>query len=487
MAIISVQFLLFLGTVFLLYFLLPLKLRPYVLLAASMYFYACFDWVGFLYLGTTTVTTFAAAQLAHRAKQAGNLRQARLWLGSAVVLNAGILILVKFLASTLALVGSLLQVTVPELRIPAALGIAFYTMQSISYCVDVYRGKYPPEKSFWKYLLYMSFFPIIMQGPISRYDQLAHQLVTPHRFSFDRMKAGCSLMLWGMFQKMVVADRAALLVNQVFGKYTEYAGFQILIAVFLYTIQLYADFSGCVDISRGVSQVLGIELERNFNAPYFADSIQDFWRRWHISLSSWFKDYIYIPLGGSRKGTLRKYGNLMAVFFVSGLWHGVGMHYMVWGAMQGIFQIVGAVTQKARFRLYDRLGINREGWLYRLGRWAVTFALVNLSWLVFRADGCTAALRMLWSALTVFNPQILTNGAVFAMGLDKKDFLVLAAGIVLLFAVNYLQQKGSVREKLERCPFWIRYPVYILAVLSVLVLGVYGPGFDQSQFLYMQF
>lgn len=487
MSIISVSFLLFLGVVFLSYFLLPMKLRPYCLLAMSIFFYSTFDLSGFAYLLTTTISTFFAARFTHRCCRQGKHRLGKRIMLLAVAVNALILLGVKFLGSTVSLLGSLLHFTVPELRIPAALGIAFYTMQAISYCVDVYRGKYPPETRFCRYLLYMIYFPIIMQGPISRYDQLAHQLFTPHRFSFERMKAGCSLMLWGMFQKMVIADRAAILVNQVFGDYANYGGFSVMIAVVLYSIQLYSDFSGFVDISRGISQVLGIELIRNFNAPYFADSIQDFWRRWHISLSSWFRDYIYIPLGGSRKGTVRKYVNLMAVFFISGLWHGVGFQYIVWGAMQGIFQIIGAVTRKHRDRLYDVLGIDRDSWGHRLGQRVFTFGLANLSWLFFRADGVRAGLRMLRSAVTVFNPYIFFNGALFKMGLDAKDWLVLTAAIGVLFLVNLLQQTGSVRERLERQPFLLRYAVYLAGILTVLIFGIYGPGFDQSQFLYMQF
>lgn len=487
MAIISVQFLLFLGAVLLGYFLMPMRLRPYWLLICSIYFYATFHLFGFLYIGLTTVTTFAAARLADRCKQKGNHGRGKVILAVAVILNAGILVAVKFLGSAVSVLGQLLQLTLPELRIPAALGIAFYTMQSISYCVDVYRGKYPPEKNFFKYLLYMIYFPIIVQGPISRYDQLAHQLFTPYRFSFDRVKAGASLMLWGMFQKMVIADRAAILVNQVFGSHGDYAGFQIVVAVFLYSIQLYSDFSGFVDISRGISQMLGIELARNFNAPYLADAIQDFWRRWHMSLSSWFRDYIYIPLGGSRKGTFRKYLNLSVVFFVSGLWHGTGFHYIVWGMMQAFFQIVGALTEDFRNRLYDAMEIDRTTAAHRWGKKLVTFGLANLSWLFFRANGTRAALQMLRSAVTVFNPWIFVNGDILRMGLDGKDWNVLLVSILFLFVVNYLQQTGSVRERLERQPFWFRYAVYIIGILAVLVFGIYGPGFDQSQFLYMQF
>lgn len=487
MAIISVNFILFALVVCLMYFLLPMRTRPYWLLVCSIVFYACFDVKYFMYIGFTVLTTFAAAHLASLAGSKGMPKLKKAIMLTAVFLNAGLLFVVKFLGYSVSLVGMLFDVPVPEISIPAALGIAFYTMQAISYCVDVYRGKYPPEKNLFKYLLYMTYFPIIMQGPISRFDQLADQLFTPHRFSFHRMKSGLSLILWGMFQKMVIADRAAILVNQVFGNYADYAGLQIVIGMILYSIQLYTDFSGFTDISRGLSEILGIRLIRNFDAPYLADSIKDFWRRWHISLSSWFRDYIYIPLGGNRKGTLCKYANLLTVFFVSGLWHGVGVNYIVWGLMQGVFQIVGELTHPFKNRLYEKAGVDQTTFSFRFGKWLVTFALANVSWLLFRANGLRAGLKMLKSALTVWNPWILTDGTLFNMGLDGKEWNVLLLSVAILFGVNIMQQKGSVREKLEQQMFWFRYMIYIGAVLAILIFGIYGPGFDVAQFLYMQF
>lgn len=482
MSVISLSFLLFAAVSCTLYFLLPSKARPYWLLLCSAWFYASFDVRFFIWIGITAVTTFAAGRVIGRAQGRGK----KAALIGAVVLNGGLLFFVKFFGYSVELFGRIFGVGVPAVAVPAALGIAFYTMQAISYCVDVYRGKYTPEKNFWKYLLYMLYFPTIMQGPISRYDQLADQLFTPHRFSFDRMKSGLLLALWGFFKKLVIADRAAILVNNVFGNYTEYEGFQITVAVLLYSLQLYTDFSGFTDISRGVSQVLGIELVNNFDTPYFADSIQDFWRRWHMSLSSWFRDYIYIPLGGSRKGKLRKYFNLMAVFFVSGLWHGVGFHYIAWGLMQGIFQIAGELTAKTRYRLYDAGGVDRTCFSYRLGKRLVTFVLVNLSWLFFRASGFLTALRMLKRAM-VWNPWVFFDGSLLAMGLDGREWNVLIAAAAALLAVSLMHRRFSVREKLEGQMFWFRYAVYLALLLATAVFGVYGPGYDGAQFLYMQF
>ena len=484
MAIISISFMAFTAAVFLGYFILPLKVRPYWLLLTSLYFYSCFGWKGFILIGFSVVSTFAAAHAVARIR-----RQSvkKLVTALTVILNVGLLTAVKYLNYTLSLFGRIVELPINEISVIVPLGIAFYTMQAVSYLVDVHKGKYPPERNFFKYLCYMTYFPIIMQGPISRYDQLADQIFTPQRFSFDRMKSGLSLVLWGLFKKMVIADRAAVLVNQVFDNYTSYEGLEIVIAVLMYTLQIYTDFSGCVDISRGISEVLGIKLIENFKHPYFASSIKDFWRRWHIALSSWFKDYIYIPLGGSRKGVVRKYFNLTVVFLVSGLWHGVGIHYIAWGLLQAFYQIVGELTAGVRSRLYDRCEIDRESFSFKLGGQLVTFALVNVSWLFFRANGFIAALKMLKSAVMNPNPWILTNGRLFELGLDAKDINVIVISTAVLLVVSLMQQKFSVREKLEQQNFIFRYFVYLAAVIAILVLGMYGPGYNASQFIYMQF
>ncbi len=483
MSIISLSFMAFTAVCFLGYFILPLKVRPYWLLLTSLYFYSCFGWKGFILLGASVVTTFAAAHIVTALRKSG---AKKLVLALTVILNVGLLTAVKYLNYTLSLLGRVVEIPVKELSLIVPLGIAFYTMQAVSYLVDVYRGKYPPERNFFKYLCYMTYFPIIMQGPISRYDQLADQLFTPHRFSFDRMRSGLSLVLWGLFKKMVIADRAALLVNEVFGNYAEYAGLEIIIAALMYTVQIYTDFSGCVDISRGISEVMGIKLIENFKHPYFAVSIKDFWRRWHIALSSWFKDYIYIPLGGSRKGTFRKYLNLTIVFFVSGLWHGVGIHYIAWGLLQAFYQIVGELTSGIRNKLYDLCRVNRESFSFKFGQQLTTFVLVNISWIFFRADGLTAAFRMLRSCFT-YNPWILTDGSFLEMGLDGKDWNVLIASIAVLLVVSLMQERFSVREKLEKQNFIFRYAIYLAAVIAILVFGMYGPGYSASQFIYMQF
>lgn len=486
MSVISVSFLTFVALVCLGYFILPIKVRPYWLLVASVGFYACFDLKYFLFFFFCVLSTYGAARYFDKEEKACKISKKSV-LGLTIFANIGLLVFVKFYGYSVSVFEKIFKVDVESISVIVPLGIAFYTLQAISYCVDVYKGKCAAEKNLAKYTLYMSYFPIIMQGPISRYDQLSTTLFEGHRFSFDRMKSGLSLAMWGFFKKMVIADRAAILVNQVFGNYAEYKGFEIIVAVFWYTIQLYADFSGCVDISRGVSEIFGVELMNNFQHPYFATSIKDFWRRWHISLSSWFRDYIYIPLGGNRKGKVRRYINLLTVFFVSGLWHGVGINYIVWGFLHGGYQVAGELTQGFRSRLYAKIGLREDHALVKLWKQLCTFCLVAYAWLFFRASGTIASIRMTISAVTTFNPEILWNGRLFELGLTKKDWLVLLLACLVLLVVSWIQEKDSVRRVIEGQKTWIRWMIYIAAIFVILILGIYGPGFDANQFLYMQF
>ncbi|MBQ2901703.1 MAG: MBOAT family protein [Agathobacter sp.] len=462
-----------------------MKSRPYWLLVTSLFFYACFDFRYFLFWGFCVISTYFSAKYMEDTRV--SQKNKKVILVFTIVVNIGLLIFVKFYGYAMSIVESIFHVEIDKISVIVPLGIAFYTLQAISYCVDVYKGQYTSEKSIFKYALYMSYFPIIMQGPISRYHQLSVSLYEPHKFSFDRMKSGLSLALWGFFKKMVIADRAAMLVNQVFGSYVDYRGLEIVLAVFLYTIQLYTDFSGCVDISRGVSEVLGIQLTDNFKHPYFATSIKDFWRRWHISLSSWFRDYIYIPLGGNRKGKVRRYINLLVVFLVSGLWHGVGFNYIAWGFMHGGYQVIGELTQKKRNQIWGKLGVKEENVVYKFWKKCYTFALVAYAWLFFRASGFKAAIKMTILAFSTFNPEIFWNGRVFQLGLDKKDALVLASSCIVLLIVSILQEKTSVRKLVEKQNVIVRWTIYVVAICCILIFGIYGPGFDESQFLYMQF
>ena len=475
MSILSIEFLAFLAVFIGFYYLLPGKCRPYVLLAGNIFFYLQFDirFVPFLLFSTASV--FFGALALEKVGQRG-----KKWLlGCILLLNIGILFFVKFGPGLLSIAGVEAAILVP-------LGISFYTLQLCGYLMDVYRGKYSAERNFGKFAAFSTFFPLMLQGPISRYDQLAHQLFTTERLPhiYGNLTYGAQLMLWGFFQKLVIADRTAILVNHVFANYADCSGLLILGAILLYTLQIYTDFSGCVDICRGAAQMLGIEVIDNFRRPYFSRSIQEFWKRWHISLSGWFRDYLYIPLGGNRKGTGRKYLNLVIVFLVSGLWHGVGVHFLVWGLLQAVFQIIGAVTLKPKKALCSRLGIDRDGRGYKLIQYLCTFVLINISWLFFRADSTVDAIRMLAGTVRIF-PLPLRN---CIPGFTFKDLLVLGVSAAVLFVVSFLRERGmQIRKTVAGFALPVRWILYLLGLAIVVILGIYGPGFSSNAFIYMNF
>jgi D-alanyl-lipoteichoic acid acyltransferase DltB (MBOAT superfamily) len=357
----------------------------------------------------------------------------------------------------------------------------------IAYCVDVYQGKEKAQDSFLKYLLFVSFFPQILQGPIPRYSQLKDQLYEGHEFDYRTVKYGLQLMLWGFFLKMVIADRAAIFVNTVFPEYHLYDGTMLAIAAVLYSIQLYTDFLGCVCIAMGAAQVYGIQLQTNFERPYLAVSIKDFWRRWHISLSSWLRDYVYIPLGGNRKGKIRRYANLIITFLVSGIWHGAGLQYIFWGLMHGGYQVAGEVLMPIRKKIRNCLKIEEDSLICRLWQQFVTFVLVTAAWIIFRADSLRSGLSMIKRIVTEWTPWVLFDGTIYTCGISQRSFLAWTICVLLAAVVERLQEKGNVRAMLEKQHLILRWGIYLGAIALVIVLGVYGPGYDATQFLYGQF
>lgn len=364
-------------------------------------------------------------------------------------------------------------------------GISFYTLQIISYLADICQGKIKAQKNPAKFALYVLFFPQIVQGPIPRYDRLADQLYCGHRFSERMAVGGLYRILWGFFLKLMIADRAAVVVNEIFDHHHSYVGCYVLVAGVLYSIELYADFAACVSISRGVANLFGIQLAENFNHPYLAVSVKDFWRRWHMSLSEWLKDYVYIPLGGSRRGRLRTFVNLTVTFVVSGIWHGSGLRFVVWGLLHAAYQIAGQLTcsvrQKAARFLRLEAAPESRIWIQRV--W--TFACVMTAWILFRAENLRTGLRMLQSMFLVHNIWIFTDDSLLALGLDWKEWIVLAASVLLLAAVSMKQEKGTVvSDVILAQPLVIRWGLYLLAIFGIITYGVYGMGYDSQAFIY---
>lgn len=363
-------------------------------------------------------------------------------------------------------------------------GISYYSLQMVAYLVDVYKAKIEPQKNIFKYILFIIFFPQVIQGPIPRFGQLGKQLYEGNTFNEKNIVKGIHLIIWGYFLKFMIADKASVVVNTIFNNYQSYMGGYVWVAGVLYSIQLYTDFLSCVSIAQGVAALFGIDIIDNFKHPYFATSIQDFWRRWHISLSLWFRDYVYIPLGGNRKGNLLKYVNLTITFFISGIWHGASFKFLLWGGLHAFYQVAGALTYKLKRRLYD-WGEMPEGSLpWRIMKVSGTFFWVMLGWIIFRADSWQSAFLMIKSMFTVYNPWIFFDDAIYTLGLDWKEWNILLISIGLLIFVSFVQRKICIREWILKQHIVIRWGIYLAAIIFIWVFGTYGFGFDAQDFIY---
>ena len=364
------------------------------------------------------------------------------------------------------------------------LGLAFYTMEEIAYLADIYRKKTAAERNPLKFTLFISFFPLILQGPIHRYSDLAPQLFEGHALKGKNLQKGFQLILWGFFLKMVIADNAAVVVTTIYGDPVRYTGFYLWEAAILYSIQLYADFQSCVMLSRGVCWLFGIQIINNFSRPYFSSSIQEFWRNWHISLSTWLRDYVYIPLGGSRKGKLRKYCNLILTFLVSGLWHGSGLNFLFWSLLHAFYQIVGDLTFPIRDKIYNQLRMPRESLRRKAIQSLGVFFLVTVGWVIFRTPQLSEGLELLKSMFSAGNFHILIDGSIFEVGLHQKEFRVLNFGIFLLIAIGVAQRWGSISDRISQQNIIVRYAIYYILIMAIWIFGAYGVGFSAQDFIY---
>ena len=416
-----------------------------LLLLASIIIYASFGIQSLLYVFFSIITTFIAAKYL-------KTKHKKLILSGTIIVNLAILVFMKFLPYT-------------NLSILAPLGISYYTLQIISYLVDVYKGKYEPETNFFNFTLFIMYIPHLFIGPISRYDDMKKTLLAKRKITANNIFDGLLRICWGLIKKFVIAGRTAILISTISGS-TEYSGGYALLAMIIYSINLYADFSGGIDIVLGVSKMLGIDLVENFDAPYFSQSIKEFWRRWHISLSSWLKDYVYIPLGGNRKGTLRKNINLLITFTVSGLWHGV--NYIVWGILNGIFVMFGEKF-KTKSKIFNRL---------------VTFIIISFLWAFFIWQDQLTALKMMGSVFTTFNYSEVA-AQILNLGLTLADWIVLAVFTIILFIFD--GNKDKLIPKLQNSKLETKTILIGVMILIVAILGIYGIGFNVNNFIYSKF
>lgn len=464
MVYVSVYFYVFVLLSVFVYYIVPLKRRWIVLLFADLLFYIVFLKKGFVIFVITILLSFLLAKVISIKKSTPK----KLTLIISIIFVILPWFLLKYLGVS---------------NILAPIGISFYTLQIIAYLIDVYREGTIAQSNFLKYLLFVSFFPQIIQGPIPRYNQLESQLLEGNKFVEQKFVKGLFYILGGFFLKFMIADKAGIIVGAVFDEYTIYAGTYIWVASILYSIQLYTDFLACTTLSRGVALLFGIEIIENFKRPYFSSSVKDFWKRWHISLSMWLRDYIYIPLGGNRKGRARQITNLFITFLISGFWHGSGIKFIVWGMVHALYQLIEIICDGIlrKTRLKDNFIIQRLSPL----KYVITFFMVDIAWVIFRADTLSGGKNMLVSMFTVYNPWILFNDRLYSLGLDQKDFFVLIIAILFLFMIEYMQEKGLVVwEYYINQNIIMRWFVFIGIMVIVMVFGTYGYGYNAQDFIY---
>lgn len=487
----SFSYLIFFPIVVLLYFAFPHRIRYIWLLISSYYFYMAWNPKYALLIALSTFLTYLSGLLIGKEKKF-HWRK-KLWVFLSMASNLSILFLFKYFDFFIDNANRVLAYFDLELLNPAfdvilPVGISFYTFQALSYTMDVYRKDIYVEKNLLKYALFVSFFPQLVAGPIERSKNLLVQISRRHYFDYERVKRGLLLMLWGLFLKLVVADRVAVIVNKVYNSYGEYEGLILVLATLFFGIQIYCDFASYSLIAKGSAEVMGFQLMDNFHQPYLARSIGEFWRRWHISLSTWFRDYLYIPLGGNRKGNPRKYLNIMIVFLVSGLWHGANWTFVVWGFLHGFFQVIGQVTKPARVKIAEVLNIDMGSYSYRLMQTIITYILVNFAWIFFRAPGIRAAKGIINNIFVIWNPWILTDGTLYTLGLSAGSFWVGISSIVLLLGVSIAQYNGiHIREEFGKQGLVFRWSITLALIFSIIIFGIYGPGYSASQFIYFQF
>lgn len=476
----SIHFLFFFLIVTPAYFVLPHKYRWMLLLAASCYFYMCFVPVYILILGFTIVIDYFAGIYIERS--GGKKR--KWFLLASLIANLGVLAIFKYYnffndSLTALLHGAGQSNPIPYLSILLPIGLSFHTFQAMSYTIEVYRGNQKAERHFGIYSLYVMFYPQLVAGPIERPQNLLHQFREKKEFDYDNVTSGLRLIAWGLFKKIVIADRLAKVVDLVYDNPANFNSLSLIIATFIFAFQIFCDFSAYSDIAIGTARIMGFKLTLNFNRPYHSKSIHAFWERWHISLSTWFKDYLYITLGGNRVKISRWYLNLLIVFLLSGIWHGAKWTFVLWGLIHAFYLIFALITKNFRKKSALFLFMERVPLVSTL----IVFALVSFAWIFFRSKDISTAFYISKHIFTglpdVFNKLVNHESVMESIGPIRKSLLL----IVFLEAIHYLQSKMSITKLFLKQTFFIRWATYYSLIFSILFLGV----FENRQFIYFQF
>ena len=540
MAFFSWQFILFLAVSLAVYYIVPGRFKWLVLLVSSAWYYAAGGGLkACIYVLVTIVTTDAGAviidniqrqtdrQLKGRRRgqgTAGLSREEKRRLKSAgqkrkkavlvivLVINFGILVVLRygnFLASNLnsLLKGAHSSGHFSEMDFLIPLGLSFYTFQTMGYLIDVYRGKYAAERNILRLALFTTYFPSVLQGPINRFDDLGPRLFRPHKFDDQNFREGILRMLWGYFKKMIIAERAVIIVQEIFGNFetNRYTGFTMVVGILLYSMQLYCDFSGGMDIVFGASRMFGVDLRENFRQPYMARSVSEFWQRWHISLGSWMRDYVFYPIALSRpfakmqKALKRKvnpyFGKVFPSFLASfivfvlvGIWHGAQWKFVFYGIYQALFVSTETLFEKPYAYLRRICRIREEAMGWKLFQMVRTLAILSIGRYVDVVPDMPAVFRALKATFSSFNPWIFFDGSLYNMGIDERNFGLLLLMILLVAAVDIINERGqTVRAVIAGQQFPFRWIVYLTAIAAVIVFGMYGPEFNVSSFIYAQF
>lgn len=474
----SIAFAIFLPVVFILYWILPAKSRWILLLTASYYFYI--GWNA-KYVVLIFMTTFISYFCAILMEKSSSVKVKRICMLSSAAVILGMLFLFKyynFFLDNLSILARKFSIIMNPytLKLILPVGISFYTFQTLSYVIDVYKGKIRAEKHFGYYAAFVSFFPQLVAGPIERASNLLPQIKEERKFEYEKASYGVKLMAVGYFKKIVLADTLAKYVDIVFADVYSYHGFTLFLTSLFFTFQIYCDFSGYSDIAVGTAKMFGINLMNNFNSPYFSVSIHDFWKRWHISLSTFFKDYVYIPLGGNRRGKIKNMMNLMVTFLLSGLWHGASWNYVVWGGAHGILQIFENITNL-------RKNDSKKIWVWWM-RVIITFFIINITWVFFRTNIEESFYIIKNMFQGILKPELYFTVGITELGIDRYSFITIMVFILFLLVYDYISLKKDIILVVSRCSIIGRWLIYIIFILSICIFSRKGVA---AEFVYFQF
>lgn len=462
----SIQFYIFLIITFILYYIVKDKYRFIILLIASYYFYCSSNLKNVIILLLVTIISYISGLIVDKSN---NIKKKKITIAITTILLISLLLYFKYSYFILQNINIVLSKNFSIENIVVPLGISFFTLQAISYPIDIYRKDVKVEKNILKYSLFISFFPQILSGPIGKSKEMLPQFRQKHPFNKKDIFNGIMIVIYGLFKKVVVADLMAIGINNVYGNLSKFSGIPLLIVVIMYSFQIYFDFSSYSNIAYGCGKIFGYELNKNFNLPYFASSVKDFWSRWHMSLSTWFRDYLYFPLGGNRCKKYKCYLNILIVFLVSGLWHGAAWTYIIWGMIHAIYQILE--------RMFNLKFKNKILNIIK------TFILITFAWIFFRANTIKDAFYVITN---IFNISFIgIKEQILSIGLDKYDLLVLFISVISILVIEILQYKKQIYNKFKDLQPISKLIICIILIFATIIFGSYGPGFDNSQFIYL--